>query len=73
MNVKEAEKILKMNLDGIEHNAVLFYRAKGYLEAIKKAKELERIVREYMSCICNPQNGTTCVRCDTLRKWEKRK
>lgn len=80
MNEKEATEIVdsvEPPRTGTALMSMAYWNAKGYLEALSKAKGLEEFVQQ-VDCHCKvldvyPEVKTACKRCEALAKWEKEK
>ena len=75
MNEKEAREIIEVeeNEDVIGPNSPNYYEAKGYLEAIEKAKGLERMLKKIQLQYQSYSGDTDQDIEKALAKWEKEK
>ena len=76
MTEKEALKIIKTSVDGIESNLVLFHQAKGYLKCRDKAKVLEKEIKFVIKKMGTFHAHEYMVNAEkrlkkALAKWEK--
>ena len=66
MNVREARE----KIAGAEFGDKDGYIAEGYLEAVEKAKVLEKFV-SILDCACDSYHDYPCKRCKALSAYRK--